>query len=178
MLRSTLLSLCLLCSACSGGSINAALTLPRPGGATTLPGGGLEMRAGIVVSTSDGVDVCQRIRVRVFTAAARPPDLEKPPADARPVAEGRGVGTYTAEQPSCSVLVVNLPPRADYWLVLDYPARSPSGEAYYTFGRPSLSQPPPMVLGLYPVKVVDKQTTQLSATMIGPGYTAPPPPGA
>lgn len=179
MLRSSLLSLCLLLSACSGGSINAALTLPRPGGIVTHPNGNMEMRAGIVVSTADGVAVCERIRIRVYTAATKPANLEQPPADAKPVAEGRAIGTYTEEKPNCSALVVNLPPRDDYWLVLEYP-RSPSfSDPYYTFGRPSLTQPPPMVLGFYPVKVVDKQTTQLTATMIGPGYQAPTlPPGA
>lgn len=179
MLRSALLSLGLLLSACSGGSINAALTLPRPGGVFPQPNGDMVMRAGIVVSTNDGVAVCERIRIRVYTAATRPQNLEKPSADAKPVAEGRAIGTYTEEKPSCSALVVNLPPRDDYWLVLEYPPRSPDGDAYYTFGRPSMSQPPPMVLGFYPVKVVDKQTTQLTATMTGPGYQAPSlPPGS
>lgn len=179
MLRSSLLSLCLLVSACSGGSINAALTMPRPGGVTTLPDGGMQMSAGIVVDASDGVAVCERIRVRVYTSATRPANPNVAPAQ-KPVAEGRGVGTYTGEKPTCSALAVNLPPRDDYWLIVEYPGHAPADPtiAYYTFGRPSLSLPPSMVTAFYPVKVTDKQVTQLSATLIGPGYQAPVPPGS
>jgi hypothetical protein len=91
----------------------------------------------------------------------------------KPVAEGRGIGSYSASDPRCAALIVNLAPRDDYWMVVEYPAHAPGDPdiPYYMFGLPSLTAPKPMSSGFYPVKVVDKQTTKLEATFVPPRRT-------
>lgn len=149
------LALLLSTAACSGGAISVDVAMPRAGGVSES-GGVITMSPGLAVDADD-TPVCERIEVKVFAGA--------PTAAAAPVATGRGLGTYdrTSASPRCSVLIVNLGPRADYHVQLSIPGR------YFTSGRPDLvmpGQPPPAhTASLGPVAVADKQTTKLAATI-------------
>jgi hypothetical protein len=165
-------------AACTGGHINAELTLPRPGGVTQGSNGSMTMAPGIVVEAKDKSGVCERIRIRVYTAATAPANVNSAPAGVKPIAEGRAIGSYSADSPRCSALAANLAPRDDYWMIVEYPGYSPDDPAstYYTFGKAALQAPPSMTSGFYPVKVVDKQTTKLAATFAPPGTPVISPP--
>lgn len=169
-----MISILLLTAACGGGTIKADLAMPGPGGVTHGTDGSMTMRAGIIVDAGDGSGVCERIRVSVYTSASAPGDVTKAPASA-PIASGRGIGTYQADTYRCHALVVNLPPRDDYWLIVDYPVGSAGDppRQYYTTGRPTVTTPT-LRTGFYPVRVADKQTTQLVGQL---GAAATPVPG-
>lgn len=167
-----LLASLLLAGACGGGTISAEIAMPGPGGITQTPDT-ITMTPGIVVDAGDDTSVCERIRVSVYTTATAPSDPSTAPATA-PIATGRGLGRYEPDRYRCTVAIVGLPARDDYWLILDYPTRSADGKAYYTTGKPTLTQPT-LRTGFYPVKVVDKQTTQLSGSL---GAAFAPLPGA
>jgi hypothetical protein len=155
-------------AACTGGIINAELTLPHPGGVSES-NGITTFSPGILVDTEDGTGVCERIRVRVYTSAAPPANPAGAPVGVTPVGDGHAIGSYTADKPQCLAVAANLPPRDDYWMLIEYPAHGASpAVAYYTYGVPVLGAPVPITGGFYPVKVTDKQTTTVRATLVLP----------
>lgn len=148
-------------AACTGGIINAELTLPHPGGVSEA-NGITTFSPGILVGASDATPVCERIRVRVYTSATPPANPAAAPVGVTPVGDGHAIGSYTADKPQCLAIAANLPPRDDYWMLIEYPAGG------YTYGVPVLGAPAPITAGFYPVKVTDKQTTTVRATLVLP----------
>lgn len=165
------LPLLLLVAACGGGSIQADLAMPAPGGVTQTPDM-ITSTAGIIVDAGDNTAVCERIRVSLYTSATAPSDVTRAPSTAA-VATGRGLGKYEDGSYRCQVLVVGIAARDDYWLIVDYPVRSADGKSYYSTGKPSITQPV-LRTGFYPVRVADKQTTKLQGSL---GAAATPLPG-
>jgi len=149
-------------AACSGGAILVDLKMPEPGGATTS-GDLTTFSTGVVVDAADGTDPCERLQVRLYTSATAPASVTSPPSSA-PIASGSSLSHYR-ENHHCQIVILGLPARADYWVIVTYPAKSPAGDPYYATAKPSLVTVPPGVIGFYPIAVVDNQSAKRNGTM-------------
>jgi|JI10StandDraft_1071094.scaffolds.fasta_scaffold19971_4 hypothetical protein len=153
----TLLALTSL-AACHGGAIQVDVAMPRAGGVTQSPTGVITSSEGVQPAV-DGVDPCERLRVKVFTAP--------PTATSTPRYTGGGLGTYdrTSPTPTCKALAAQLDP-GEYWVRIEFP------EEFY-FRNPSIRMPgdtssSSIVGQVGPLKVVDKQTTKAAVTLTAP----------
>jgi len=118
-----------------------------------------------VVHAKDDSSVCSRLRVYITPMTTPPSNVGRVPAGAVQY-KGRGFGNYDPEKRECLVAAVNLPPRDDYWVMVDYPVRSPDNREvdYYFTGAPTL-RTPVVADGLYPVKIIDKEMTNSTLSL-------------
>lgn len=115
---------------------------------------------GVIVDAGDGTEVCARLKVYAFRGA-KPRDMAAMPSDMKPYTTGGSLAKFDPKTRRCDVLVANLPPGNDWWLLVDYPVVSPadSKTQYYLLSK---SQAGSHVSGgAFPVAVTDKQTTNV-----------------
>lgn len=153
----TLLTLSAL-AGCGGGMIGLRINMPGPGGATEKDGV-TTLSSGVLMNVKDGTDVCERLRIYYYRPTTAPTEPARIPKDQTPLQTGSAIGKYDPNQRQCRALAVA--PPGDYWVAVDYPIASPTDPtiSYYAAGRPSVT-PIQVTGGIYPVHVVEKQTTE------------------
>jgi len=160
---------------CVGGALNLTVKMPPPGGVEKGSDGTETWKQGVVVDAKDGSAVCERLRVYITPMATAPSEVGSVPSG-KAQYTGRGIGTYDPVKQECTVAAFNITPRDDYWVVVDYPVKSPDNAevSYYFTGKPTLT-PPHVTGGLHPVKIVDKQTTSSSLSLVRQDQQLPTP---
>ena len=150
-------ALSLSVAACGGGTIHVEATLPPP----SVDGG-----SGVLVTVPDGSSVCDRVKIYVYKGGPTGGrSVNTPPADRKPIVSAGGFGTYSREQPQCT-MIAQLEPGDDYWVIVSLPSAS-----YTNGGYPSLpgsgTHPTTFRKGAYPVTAVKGKETRLDLRLEG-----------
>lgn len=148
------LALSLSVAACGGGTIHVEATLPNPASS----------RSGVLVTVPEGTSVCDRVQINVYRG--QPPiSADTPPSDRKPIVSTGGFGTYSAENPRCTMLA-QVEAGDDYWVIVSLPESSYANGGYPSFPG-SGAHPTIWRKGTYPVRVVKGKETRLDLTLAG-----------
>lgn len=121
---------------------------------------------GVLVTVPDGSSVCDRVKILVFRGGPKAGhSVDSRPSDKQPIIEAGGFGTYSRENPRCTMLA-QLEPGDDYWVLITLPSSSYSNGGYPSLPGPG-ANPTSWRKGAYPVRAVKGKETRLDLALIG-----------